>query len=123
MSPLIIIVASMHLSVSGTINIVAQPSESLDECRTIGELAIKAATVEPGSYASYVCHDTARQQGQTGALGVVAYVKPSDGNIRILDGYKPTIAECKAMGMAAVATRTVPGAMAWVCYDLQSFEQ
>jgi hypothetical protein len=122
MSPLIIIVASMHLSVSNTINIVAQPSENLDECRTIGELAIKAATVEPGSYASYVCHDTTRQQGLSGALGVVAYVK-SDGNIKISEGYKPTIAECKATGMALVATKTVPGAMAWVCYDLQSFEQ
>ena len=47
MSPFIVIVASIHLSISGTINIVAQPSENLDECRTIGELAIKAATVEP----------------------------------------------------------------------------
>jgi hypothetical protein len=121
MSPLIIIVASMHLSVSNTINIVAQPSENLDECRTIGELAIKAATVEPGSYASYVCHDTTRQQGLSGALGVVAYVKPSDGKIKISEGYKPTIAECKAMGMAAVATKTVPGAMSWMCYDLSSF--
>src|SRR5258707_420301 len=121
MSPLIIIVASMHLSVSGTINIVAQPSESLDECRTIGELAIKAATVDPGSYASYVCHDTARQQGLSGALGVVAYVRPSDGKINIREGYKPTIAECKATGMAAIASKAVPGTMAWVCYDLQSF--
>jgi hypothetical protein len=123
MSPLIVIVASMHLSVSNTINIVAQPSENLDECRTIGELAIKAATVEPGSYAPYVCHDTTRQQGLSGALLVAAYVKPEDGNIKIVEGYKPTITECKATGMAAVASKVVPGAMSWVCYDLQSFEQ
>lgn len=122
MSPLIIIVASMHLSVSNTINITAQPSENLDECRRIGELAIKATTVEPGSYASYVCHDTTRQKGLSGMLGVVAYVKPEDGKIKILEGYKPTLTECKAMGMAAVASKVVPGAMSWVCYDLMNFE-
>jgi hypothetical protein len=121
LSPLIVIVASMHLSLSDTIDIVAQPSENLDECRTIGEMAIKAATVEPGSYASYVCHDTTRQQGLTGALCVVAHVRPSDGKIKISEGYKPTISECKATGMALVATKTVPGAMSWICYDLQSF--
>jgi hypothetical protein len=123
MSPLVIIVASMHLSLSSTINITAQPSENLDECRSIGELAIKAATVEPGSYASYVCHDTSRQQGLSGMLGVVAYVKPEDGKIKILEGYKPTLSECKAMGMAAVASKVVPGTMSWVCYDLVNFEQ
>ncbi|MCG2629720.1 hypothetical protein L6654_24150 [Bradyrhizobium sp. WYCCWR 13023] len=122
MSPLIVIVASMHLSISNTINIVAQPSENLDECRSVGEMAIKAATVEPGSYASYVCHDTTRQQGLSGALGVVAYVKASDGKIRIVEGYKPTIAECKIAGQAAVASRPVPVPMSWMCYDLKSFE-
>jgi hypothetical protein len=75
MSPFIIIVASMNLSVSETINIVAQPSQNLEECRTVGEMAIKAATVQPGSYASYVCHDTTRQQGLSGVLGIVAYQK------------------------------------------------
>jgi hypothetical protein len=115
MSPLIIIVASMHLSVSDTINIVVQPSENLDECRTIGEMAIKAATVEPGSYASYVCHDTTRQQGLSGQLIVLAYVKPSDGKIKISEGYKPTVAACKATGMAVTATKVVPGAMSWSC--------
>jgi hypothetical protein len=122
-SPLIIIVATMHLSLSDAITIVAQPSEDLEQCRAIGEIAIKAATVEPGSYASYVCHDTTRQQGLSGALGVVAYVQPEDGKIKISEGYKPTISECKVMGMAATASKVVPGAMAWVCYDLQSFEQ
>lgn len=121
MSPLIIIVASMHLSLSNAINIVAQPSENLEECRAIGTIALKAATVEPGSYASYVCHDTTRQQGLTGVLGVVAYVQ-SDGNIKISEGYKPTLAECKATGMALVATKIVPGAMSWSCFYLSSFE-
>src|SRR5436309_297168 len=124
MPPLIIIVASLNLSVSGVINIVAQPSKDLDECRMVGELAIKAAaTVGPGSYASYVCHDTAAQQGLTGMLGVAAYVRASDNKIKIMEGYKPTLAECKAMGMAAVASSLFSGGMAWVCYHLHSFEQ
>lgn len=122
MSPLIVIVATMHLGVSATINIIAQPSETLDERRRIGELAIKAATVEPGSYASYVCHDPTRQQGLSGALGVVAYVK-ADGNIKLVEGYKPTIAECKVAGVAAVASKVVPRAMSWACCDLDSFRQ
>jgi hypothetical protein len=123
MAPFVVIVASMHLSVSGTINITAQPSENLDGCRMVGELAIKAATAEPGSYASYVCHDTTHQQGLSGALGVIAYVKSEDSKIKIVEGYKPTIAECRATGMAAVASKVVPGAMSWVCYDLGTFER
>ena len=52
---------------------------------------------------------------------MVAYVKPDDGKIKILEGYKPTIAECKATDDGS--RKIVPGAMAWVCYDLRSFEQ
>jgi hypothetical protein len=48
---------------------------------------IKAATAEPGSYASYVCHDAT---GQTGVLGVIAYAT-SGGNIKIVEGAKPTM--------------------------------
>jgi len=120
MSPFVIVVAALQLSGSGAINIVAQPSENLEECRAIGEGVIKSATAQPGSYSSYVCLDVT---GKAGALGVVAYVRPSDGKINIREGIKPTLGECKAMGMAAAATKVVPGAMAWVCYDLQSFEQ
>jgi hypothetical protein len=122
MSPFIIIVASLNLNVSAAINIVAQPSATLEECGTIGKIALKMAITQPGSYASYACHDTARQQGLTGTLGIVAYVRPEDGKIKIVEGYKPTMPECKATGMAAVATKVVPGAMSWICYDLKNFE-
>jgi hypothetical protein len=117
MSPLILIVASLHVSV-GVINLTARPSTNLDDCRADGEAMIKAATAQPGSYASYVCHDTT---GQTGLLGVVAYVKASDGKIKISEGTKPTLELCEAMGKSALATKVVPGAMSWMCYHLSSF--
>ncbi|MEY9493784.1 hypothetical protein [Bradyrhizobium elkanii] len=125
MSPLILIVASTHLSVLATINIVARPSETLDECRRIGELAIKAATVKPGYSASYACHDATLQRGLSGALGVIAYVQQEDSKITILEGHMATMSECKVAGMAAAASKVVPGAMswAWACYDLDRFQQ
>ncbi len=125
MPPLINIVASTHLSILATINITARPSETLDECRRIGELAIKAATVKPGYSASYVCHDTTLQRGLSGVLGVVAYVQQEDSKITILEGYMATMSDCKVAGMAAAASRVVPGARswAWACYELGSFGQ
>ncbi|MCP1846772.1 MULTISPECIES: hypothetical protein [unclassified Bradyrhizobium] len=122
MSPLIVIVASTQLSVLATINITAQPSQSIDECRKMGEAAIKAATATPGSSASYVCHDTTLQQGLSGALGVVTYQK-EDGGITILEGYMATLSDCKVAGMIAAGSKVVPGttAWAWACYDLDSF--
>jgi hypothetical protein len=80
---------------------------------------IKAATLRPGSYASYVCHDTT---GQTGVLGVVAYVKPSDGNIKILEGVKPTLELCEAMGKTALATKVVPGACLGCAITCRAFD-
>jgi hypothetical protein len=121
LAPIILIVATLNLNLSERINIVSQPSQNLDECRQAGELSIKAGTKLAGSWSSYVCHDNTRQQAIMRALGVIAYVK-SDGNIKISEGYKPTIEECKAMGMATVATGLFPRET-WVCYDLKDFER
>ncbi|MGY3614177.1 hypothetical protein [Bradyrhizobium sp. C9] len=123
MSPLIIIVASTHLSILATIHIAARPSETLDECRRIGESAIKAATLKPGYSASYVCHDTTRKRGSSRVLGVVAYLQQEDSKITILEGYMATMSDCNVAGMAAAASKAIPGAKsrAWSCYDLGSF--
>ncbi len=125
MSPLILIVASTHLSILATVNIAARPSKTLDECRRIGELAIEVATAKPSRSASYICHDTTREQSLTGVLGVVAYVSQEDGKITILEGYMATMSDCKVAGMAATASKAVPGVRtgAWACYDLGIFEQ
>src|SRR3977135_1091070 len=111
MSPLIVIVASMHLSVSDTINIVAQPSENLDECRAIGEMAIKAATVEPGSLCRLCLPRHYPPTGPIRSAGRGVVRETERRKNKISEGYKPTIAECKTTGMALVATKTVPGAM------------
>ncbi|MBP1293664.1 hypothetical protein M2192_007739 [Bradyrhizobium elkanii USDA 61] len=118
MSPLIIIVASTHLSILATIHIVARPSETLDECRRIGESAIKAATLKPGYSASYVCHDTTRKRSSSRVLGVAAYLQHT-----ILEGYMATMSDCNVAGMAAAASKAIPSARsrAWSCYDLSSF--
>ncbi|MGY4160206.1 MULTISPECIES: hypothetical protein [unclassified Bradyrhizobium] len=121
LSPLILIVATLNLNISERINIVSQPSQNLDQCQQAGELAIKAGTQLAGSWSSYVCHDNTRQQAIMRALGVIAFVK-SDGNIKISEGYKLTMEECKTMGMATVATGLFPRG-SWVCYDLKDFEQ
>ncbi|MGY3443263.1 hypothetical protein [Bradyrhizobium sp. USDA 4473] len=120
MSPLIVIVASTHLSVLASINITAQPTQNIVECMKMGEAAIKAATMKPGSSASYVCHHTTLERGLSGALGVVAY-QDEDGGITILEGYMATLSDCKVAGMVAVGSKFVPGATAWACYELTSF--
>ncbi|MGY3533186.1 MULTISPECIES: hypothetical protein [Bradyrhizobium] len=120
MSPLIVIVASMHLSLLATINITAQRADNIDECRTMGEAAIKAATMKPGSSASYVCHHTTLKRELSGALGIVAY-QNEDGGITILEGYLATLSDCKVAGMVVVGSKFVPGATAWACYELTSF--
>ncbi|MGY3133854.1 MULTISPECIES: hypothetical protein [unclassified Bradyrhizobium] len=124
MSPLIMIVAWTQLSVLATINITAQPSDNMDECRKMGEATIKAATVKPGFSAAYVCHDTTLQRGLSGALGVVAY-QQEDGGITILEGYMSTLSDCKVAGTVAAGSKVVPGstAWAWACYDLASFRR
>ncbi|WFU53608.1 hypothetical protein QA639_28635 [Bradyrhizobium pachyrhizi] len=125
MPPLIVIVASTHLGVLATINITAQPSENIDECRRMGELAIKAATVKPGFSASYVCHDTTLQRELSGALGIVAYMQKEDGKVTILEGHMATLSDCRIAGVAAVAaaSKIAPNttAWAWACYDVGSF--
>lgn len=117
MSPLILIVASLHVN-TGLIYITANSANDLDNCRAVGEAMIQGAIIEPGSYATYVCHDTT---GQTGVLGVIAYVKPTDGKIKIVEGAKPTLEVCEQTSKIAVANKIVPGAMSWACYPLSSF--
>ena len=116
MSPLILIVATLNLN-AGLINITAHPAATLNDCVAFGEAMITAATKASGTYASYACHDPS---GQTGVLAVVAYLSP-EGHIKISEAAKPTADACGVLGKTALATKVVPGAMSWACFDLSKF--
>jgi hypothetical protein len=118
MSSLILLLATLNLN-TGLINIAASSAGDLETCRAQGEALIHKAITEPGSYASYACHDAS---GQTGVLGVVAYQMQTTGKLKIVEGAKPTLDACKQAGQKALDTKIVSGAMSWSCFKVADFE-
>lgn len=120
MPALILLLATLQLNDAGIgeIGITARAGGDLTVCRAAGEAMLHEATLLPGSYASYACHDPA---GQAGVLGVVAYVKPTTRSIRIVEGAKATMEDCKATAQKAIETKVVPGPMSWACFNLSDF--
>jgi hypothetical protein len=120
-SPIIIVVAVLHLSAGGgpgTIQMAADPFDDLDACKASGEMSLKTLTAEPGSYAVYACYDIAKSYG---FMGVVSYAMRD--HLEIHEGIKPTLAKCTEMTGAVMKIMAEGGAaMSWNCYDLQALK-
>jgi hypothetical protein len=120
-SSFLLVVASLNLGAGtnvGTIQMAAQPFDTLDVCKASGEMSLKTITAPPGSYAAYACYGIAESHG---FMAVISY--RTRGGLEIHEGIKPTLAKCKEMTGAAMAIDREDGAaMSWACYDLQALK-
>jgi len=76
----------------------------------------EVTTRTPGTVSAACWGGAELRQLTTGVVGVVAYVRPEDNKIKILQGVYPTEKECDIAGHKALDAKVVPGAMSYRCF-------
>jgi hypothetical protein len=112
---MIMLFVAALMTPDGLIGIEAYNTDSLNICAAYSK---EFADRTPGIVTA-VWWGGAETKGLTTAVvGVVAYVRPDNNKIKIMQGVNPTMKECDEIGRKALTTKVVPGPMSYKCFEI-----
>jgi hypothetical protein len=112
---MIMLFVAALMTPDGFIGIEAYNTDSLNICAAYSK---EFADRIPGIVTALCWGGAEVKNIKTGFVNVIAYVRPDNNNIKIMQGVNPTMKECDEIGRKALATKVVPGPMSYKCFEI-----